>query len=210
MVNTCGSAREIAQYTFRLYLFCRAKTVGPNKNVLSTVQNTFSLLLVSQQKRKSGANKRERVAPTPTGLNCWVLGVKNIFSQQMRKSLPNTNNFELLGVKNCWAGIALLRFLARIWAACCKNLSFKEGVYNNSHSSFYIERITFDRVSFFLWNIGGSQYSYDAIWRESVMKVYGWNLVHSMLIGQICPHYHAHHVISTILFHWKLPLKFCP
>ncbi len=27
-----------------------------------------------------------------------------------------------------------------------------------------------------------------------------------MLIGQICPHYHAQQVISTIHFHWKDPL----
>ena len=64
-------------------------------------------------------------------------------------------------------------------------------------------------VCFFLWSIGGTQYFYGAIWRESVMKVYGWNLVQSMLIGQICPHYHAQQVISIILFHRKPPSKFC-
>ncbi len=61
------------------------------------------------------------------------------------------------------------------------------------------QKSKFSLCIFFLWSIGDPKIFYGTIWMESVVKVYGRDHLLSMLIGQNCPHYHVHQVISTIL-----------
>ena len=104
------------------FLFCWAKIVEPNKNVLPIVRNCscwadfipfvgrksfFTPSTYSSSKLFSTCSSSKMFVLELPLFFCWqhlfsFVG-PNIFSQQMRKSLPCTNYFELLGVKHCWA-----------------------------------------------------------------------------------------------------------